>query len=412
MKLKPDLFAVLFLLTAITAYGQMGQYNYQRELKGISGQWHKVELPDALFNRVNGNLSDMRIYGITAENDTIEAPFLLRQHEEKTQVKEVDFKILNTAFNEKGSYFTLEMAAKVPINQITPIFKQTNFDWKITLEGSQDQKEWFTIVKHYRILAIKNSLTDYKFTRISFPEASFRYFRIHLQGEEKPELLSARITRIDTVKGQWKSYPVKVKTTAQKADKQTWVDIELNSRVSVSRLKVHVKDSFDYYRPVTLEYLSDSIQTEKGWRYNYSILGSGTLSSMEDNEFKFSPTLLQKVRVIIGNQDNAPLTIGAVEARGPVHEMVVRFTQKARYFLVYGNRQAYQPEYDLARFTDKIPPVLSAVEVGEEQITGNKSQGKVSPLFENKAWLWIVMGVIIALLGWFTLGMMRKQPQA
>lgn len=411
MKLKPDFLFLVFLLTAVSSYGQMGRYHYQRELKGISGQWHKVVLPDAFFGAVSDDLQDVRIYGITEKKDTIEAPYLFKQNEEKTQVNQLDFKILNVSYNEKGSYFTMEIAGKEPINQIIPVFQQTNFDWKVTLQGSQDQKEWFTILENYRILSIKNNWSDYQFTRIDFPDASYRYFRLHLPGKDKAELLSARCSKIDTIKGQWKRYPVKVQTTEHKAQQQTWVDIQLKGRVPVSSLKVHVKDSFDYYRPVTIEYLSDSVHSEKGWIYNYRLLGSGTLNSMENNEFKFHPTLLQKVRVIIGNQDNQSLAIDMVEARGPVNELVVRFSKKARYFLVYGNPGADAPQYDLAQFADKIPSSLTSVEVGNEQVLDNKSLKKASPLFRNKAWLWVVMGVIIALLGWFTLGMMKKQQQ-
>lgn len=411
MKLMPDFLVPLFLLAALSSYGQMDRYHYKRELKGISGQWHKVELPDSLFGPVSGSLQDIRIYGITAEKDTIEAPYLLKQSEEKIQVKQVDFKILNASYNEKGSYFTLEMADAEPVNEIVPVFKQTSFDWKITLEGSQDQKEWFTIAQNYRILSIKNALTDYQFTRIDFPDASYRYFRLHLPGKDKGELLSARCSKTDTIKGEWKRYPVKITTSEHKADKQTWVDIALHGRVPVSSLKVHVKDNFDYYRPVTIEYLSDSVQTEKGWIYNYQLLGSGSLNSMENNEFKFHTTLLQKVRVIIGNQDNQPLAVDSVEARGPVTELVVRFSKKARYFMVYGHSGADAPQYDLAQFADKIPSGLSAVEVGKEQVLSPRSLKAASPLFANKAWLWVIMGVIIALLGWFTLGMMKRQQQ-
>ena len=50
--------------------------------------------------------------------------------------------------------------------QIKLSFKQENFDWKVKLEGSNDNKVWFTVVTDYRILAIKNSNTDILSMRI------------------------------------------------------------------------------------------------------------------------------------------------------------------------------------------------------------------------------------------------------
>ncbi|HET6557140.1 MAG TPA: DUF3999 family protein [Prolixibacteraceae bacterium] len=410
MKLKSKLFALLLLLTVISVYGQMEKYDYKREIKGISGQWHKLTLPDALFSKVSADLSDLRVVGINPAGDTIEAPFLLKRSEEKTMVKEVDFRIVNTSHNEKGYYYTLEIPTKEPVNQIKLEFKQQNFDWKTTLEGSQDQKEWFTIAEEYRILSIKNSMTDFEFTKIAFPDAAYRYFRLHIASNEKPDLLGAKVWQQEVSEGAWKNYPIqKMKVIENKQDRQSEIEIDLPSRVPVSYLKIHVKDSFDYYRPVTIEYLSDSIHTEQGWKFSYQILSSGTLNSLEDNEFKFNSTLLKKIRVLIGNQDNQPLSIGTVEVKGTVHELAIRFTKEARYFLLYGNDQADFPQYDIAQFTDKIPAELPVLEVGDEQRVDKKRVSGTSPLFQHEAWLWVIMGVIIALLGWFTLRMMRKK---
>lgn len=410
MKLKSKLFPLLILLAVTGVYGQMEQYDYKREIKGIKGSWHKLILPDALFSKVSADLSDIRVVGITSGGDTIDAPYLLNRKEEKTVVKEVDFRILNTSHNENGYYFTLEIPAKEPVNQIRLEFKQQNFDWKTTLEGSHDQKEWFIVAKDYRILSIKNSMTDFEFTKIAFSNAAYRYFRLHIASNEKPELLAAKVSQRVVSEGEWKNYSIKqMKVLENKQNRQSEVEIDLSSRVPVSYLKINVKDSFDYYRPVTIEYLSDSVYTEQGWKYSYEILTSGTLNSLEENGFKYNSTLLKKIRVLIGNQDNQPLSIGSVEVKGTVHELAIRFTQEARYYLIYGNEQAHLPEYDIAQFTNKIPSELSVLELGEEQSIDKKRSKGTSPLFENEAWLWVIMGVIIALLGWFTVSMMRKK---
>lgn len=410
MILKSKLFALLLLLIVTSVYGQIEQYDYKREIKGIKGQWHKLTLPDALFSKVSADLSDIRVVGITSAGDTIEAPYLLKRSEERIVVKEVDSRILNTSRNEKGYYFTLEIPAKEPVNQIKLEFKQQNFDWEATLEGSQDQKEWFTIAEEYRILSIKNSLTDFEFTKIAFPDAAYRYFRLQVASNEKPELLTAKVWQQEISEGAWKNLPIKkMKAIENKQDRHSEIEIDLPSRVPVSYLKIQVKDSFDYYRPVTIEYLSDSIHTEQGWKYSYQNLSSGTLNSLEENEFKFNSTLLKKIRVIIGNQDNQPLSIGTVEVKGTVYELAIRFTQVARYFLIYGNEQAYSPQYDIAQFTDKIPSEMTVLELGDEQLIDKKRLAGTSPLFQNEAWLWVIMGVIIALLGWFTVSMIKKK---
>jgi hypothetical protein len=397
------------LITYSFSYGQIKEYNYKRELKGCSEQWHRIILPDEVFGKISQDLTDVRIFGITAGNDTIEAPYLLQLATEKISNKEVEFKILNTSRNDKGHYFTFEIPTTEPINQIKLNFKQKNFDWRIKLEGSQNQIDWFTVAENYRILSIQNETTDFQFTKLIFPSSQYRFFRIHIDSKEKPELTVAIIAQHEITDGTFRKYSIrKFDIRESRETKQTEIDIELQMPVSVSHLKIDVKDSFDYYRPVTIKYLTDSIKTEQGWKYNYSTLTSGILNSIEKNEFKFSSTTVHKLRILIHNQDNQPLTVDTIQVKGYVHGLVARFTEQATYFLTYGNKTATSPHYDLNRFTDKLPETLTTLELGNEMIIERKEVPVTDPLFKNKTWLWIIMTVIILLLGWFSVKMIRK----
>ena len=173
--------------------------------KGISGQWHKIVLPDDIFRKISQNLTDIRVFGITTNNDTVEAPYLLRLTTEKISSKEVAFKTLNASHNDKGYFFTFEIPTEKSINQIKLEFKQQNFDWRLKLEGSQNQQEWFTVIENYRILSIKNELTDFQFTKMTFPNSKFRFFRLLIDSEEKPDLTVAKISQHEVSDGIFKS---------------------------------------------------------------------------------------------------------------------------------------------------------------------------------------------------------------
>ncbi len=410
MNLSAKIFSFLFLLAGSFSYGQMKQYNYKRELKGVSEQWHKIILPDDLFGKVSQDLSDLRIFGITASNDTIEAPYLLRLATEKILNKEVGFKVLNTSHNSKGYYFTFEVPTTEPVNQVLLNFSQLNFDWRITLEGSQDMKEWFTMLNNYRILSIKNELTDFQFTKLTFPASKYRYFRLQIESKVDPGLTSAEISLNETQHGTFREYSATITSKNEnKQTRQTEINLELPLAVPVNYIKIGIADTFDYYRPVLIEYLTDSFHTEKGWKYNYSELASGTLNSMEENELKFPGKIVRKIKILISNQDNSPLTIDTIQIKGYEHELVARFTENANYYLVYGSSIHSRPDYDINRFTDKIPAMLSPLELGQE-LTIDKEQASITePLFRNKAWLWSIMIVIIVTLGWFSLKMMRSK---
>lgn len=410
MKSKVKIAAYLFLFVYLRSYGQWEQYDYKRELKGISGQWHKITLPDDIFGKISENLNDIRVVGINTNHDTIEAPYVIRLTTEEMLSKEVPFKMINVSYSDNGYFFTFEIPTEESINQIKLEFKQLNFDWQLKLEGSQNQQEWFTITENYRILSIKNELTDFQFTKISFPNSNYRFLRLHIDSREKPNLIIAKISEHQVTNGVFKNYPIKnTKTKENKQLRQTEIEVDLQMPVPVSRIKIGIANTFDYYRPFTVHYLTDSIHTEKGWKYNYNVLSSGTLNSLEVNEFKMRNTIVQKLKFIIQNQDNLPLTIDTIQISGYVHELVARFIEPATYFLLYSNKMANKPQYDITRFIDNVPEILTTLELGEETKIKKGELPKKEAFFKNKIWLWTIITLIIGLLGWFSVKMIRKK---
>ena len=407
---RNKLLLLLLLLTEI-ASGQLTQFRYKRELQGVSSQWHRLTVPDSVFGKTRNNLHDIRIYGVAPGQDTLEVPYLLQAGSIQTE-KEVSFLLRNTTHNSNGWYFTFELPDEEVINHLQPEFEQKNFDWNIQLQGSHDQQEWFTLLDRYRILSISNASTEFRFTRLNFPDARYRYYRLLVRSKEQPVLRSAKLLLRTAAAGTIKTYTVlKTKQENNKASQQTEVTIDLPLPVSVSQLQVRVQDNVDYYRPLTITCLSDSFQTEQGWSYQYRSLATGVVSSDGTNQFSFPATITKKLKLVLHNQDNQPLTVDAVEVSGFVHELVARFPQRTntRYFLAYGNETIPAPAYDLARFANNIPGSLLSLTAGSEEAINPATVQKKTALFTNAWWLWMIIGVVIVLLGWFTVSMIRKQ---
>ena len=402
--------ALLFLCLYSFSIAQVTGYGYKRALTGITDKWHCINLPDDIFRKVQQELSDIRIIGVSKSNDTIEVPYMLRVSTDKVTPKELTFSLINQSKNTGGYYYTLELNKENSINEIHPDFKQDNFDWKVKVEGSQNQKEWYSIIDNYRILSIKNSLTDYKFTTINFPTAKFRFFRLHVKSNNDPELLSTKIQLNDSISGMYRNYLVNaISTHNDKTGKQTIIEVKLKNAVPVSFLKIAVINTNDYYRPVTIQYLTDSTKSPKGWIYNFNTLAVGTLNSLEKNEFKFNSTTLQRLKILIDNQDNAALAIQSVSVKGFEHQLIARFDTGGTYYLIYGNKNAVKPNYEIEHFSDKIPENLGALEIGNEQVIKNEVDVNSQAPFQNKLWLWVIMGLIILILGWFSLKMIEKK---
>ncbi|MGC1514279.1 MAG: DUF3999 family protein, partial [Maribacter sp.] len=365
MTLKTKTTTLFLTLFALIGHGQMDTYNKKMQLNGIDAPWHQIYLPDAVFEEVKADFSDIRIYGITA-SDTIEAPFLVSNSKGIDSRTTIPFELLNTVSNAEGYFYTYRLSEAVPVNEIKLDFQNSNFDWRIHLEGSQNQQDWFTLLTDYRILSIENDLTAYAFTDLKFPDAQYQYFRVMVIAREKPILRSATVTRKARQATAYRPVEIYSFKTSEE-DKNTIIDITATRRNSVSRIKLDIAADFEYYRPVKIQYLSDSLQTEKGMQYRYTTLTTGTLSSLEPNNFELPNTLAKQFQVVISNHDNRPLTVSNVALEGYLHTLTARFTESATYFLVFGNPDAYRPNYDISKTPITLPDSLSTLSLGPLQ---------------------------------------------
>ena len=408
LKLKINLFTLLLLCVGITN-AQTNTYKFKRSITGVNTVWHKMTLPDDLYKKENAGFEDLRIFGINGK-DTIEVPYLLKQRADKVTTNDITFKQINQSTNANGYYYTFQSPGINLINQIKLAFKQENFDWKVTLEGSNDNKQWFAILSDYRILSIKNNDTDYQFTKLNFPDSKYQYFRVAVKSPIQPELLEAKISKTDTIKGTYKEVRYKsfdIKNDVSK--KETVVDITLATPVPLSYLKLNAQSDFDFYRPIKIEYATDSFKIDKGIQYNYANLYEGTISSLEETAFNFENTIASRLKITIQNNDNKPLRLSGLQLKGNIYEIIARFDQqKNEYALYYGNEKATSPIYEIEKFENKIPVDLTSVNIGAEQQNPAYSIKTEKPLFENKAWLWVLMVVIIVLLGWFSFKMLKN----
>jgi len=386
----------------------MDDYGFKREISGVNERWHNMEIPQDVLAKMRNDLSDIRIYGITSGADTLEVPYLMHVLETKEIEEKVGFGMLNFSKNDSGYFYTFQVDNEELINQIALNFYRSNFDWRITLEGSQNQNEWLTILDDYRILDIHNDDTQFNFTKLNFPDSRYTFYRLFVNSKTDPKFESASISSKQAVPGKVNSYPVTVIDKTDKYDAANVYNLSLSETARISSIFISVQSDFDYYRPITISRITDSVETETGVKYMYEKLTTGTLNSIEPNTFSFPAVTTSQLKIAIENGDNKPLEIGEFRASGFVHELIGRFTDKADYYLVYGNLNARKSQYDIERFRDNIPLTLSTVSLDSETIIPKSSAETSLPLFESKRWLWGVLIIVIIVLGWFSLKMMRS----
>lgn len=402
---------ILIFLSTKNSIAQNYNFKFYQEIKGISNQWHKIELPNELFGVIKPNFADIRILGITKNNDTIEAPYILQLKNDIPKNAENKATIINSSKNKNGYYNTLTFSEPNIINQFYFSINQSNFDWRISIEGSQNQDEWYSLVENHRILSINTKETSFSYTTVNFNDALYNYYRVCFKSNELPSINYISSNKKEIAKGNSRNYSVyNTNSTIDKTTKTSIFTFDLNSALSVNTLKLELKDTIDYYRNYSLYCANDSIKTKDGWMYSYQKIQSGILHSLNDQSLHFSPVIARYFKIEIQNKDNAPLQLEKISASGFVYELIVRFTENADYYLFYSNEKSTAPEYDIAYFENKIPDELTLLTLGEQKETINEQPSSVTTNFSffNSYWLWFLMIAIIVTLGWFSLSMIRK----
>lgn len=407
MKFNKFLLAIC-ILTGMNCFAQEKNFGYKRKVNNIETEgWYCITLPPDIFVRCENDQRDLRLFSITG-NDTTEVPYLLKKRSTVVKEKEIELNAINKSKKGDILFLTFELSPGEQVNYIDLRFEQTNYFAFVKIEGSDDKKEWFQVIENQRIFSIDNPTATYVFGVINFAVANYKYLRVSVRSDN-PLIFDRALFRYQQVtEGSFIDIPSSWTSKTQKDIRQTTVDIVLDHYRPVSHLAIEIDSQNDFYRRCQISVLNDSTQTQKGWIRNYQVLNKGYLTSFKPNEFNFENIQSRALRLTIDNLDNPPLKINAIKAKGPAVELIAKLKPGNNY-LFYGNSSLVFPSYDLTYFEEKIPGELIPAALNQEEAIDHP-QTQRSALFESKFWLWAVMLIVIAVLGYFTLKMMKGKP--
>jgi hypothetical protein len=377
-------------------------FAFRRKIAGVNqATWYTIPFAQRLYQTFDTS-RNFRILGITPKGDTVEAPYFWNENRDKEIYVETDFQILNESKNEKGYFFTFEGAAEMPINRLDLNFENENFDWKVDLEGSHNQKEWFNITENQRITAIKNNSTEYVFASLTFDLSNYRYWRICVKTNEKPLLRNARLTQTKHIEGKLTTHPTQYKVEQiTQNNNQTVIWVDLDEVLPISQIGLAILAKYAYQRNIKCLYLADSV-------YNvWQNIMYDNISHRKKNTFDFKTIFAKRLKIVIENGDNIPLAIENITIKGNPIEIVTRLPEMANYYLYYGSPKNTPPQYDLEFFKNEVPNNRPLLQLGEEEILKN-SNLQSEPFLSNKWWLWGIMLLIMLFLGLQTFKMMKK----
>ena len=409
MKLKTISF--LFIILATTAFSQIDSYSYKRKLNTVEKEsYYSIPLLPEVVANCKSNINDIRLYNIK-ENDTVEVPYLMEWMKTTNEQTTVPFKLINDTYNEKCcSYVTLKFEKKQTINQIILNVEESNFDKRVQIEGSNDNKKWFTIREHMRIVRFQNSEDNFAYTTLNFQNTEYSYFRLKFDDGSSP-----RITVTDAYAYENKSTPgnyseLKMndwKQTNNKKEKTSEIILNFPYQYLINYITINSKTKSDFYRNINVYGSNGTYHTKNGDKENWYLMNTSVFSSEENGPIACNNEATKKLKIEIINYDDEPIDIGEIKAYSEQCRLVSNLPVSDNIYLAYGKQNDNAATYDLAHFKEKIPKTLSEIKYGQEEIKIKGAEAK--PVVQNKKWMWVAMGGVIILIGFFALSMVKKE---
>jgi len=262
-------------------------------------------------------------------------------------------------------------------------------------------------------------------TRVSIPRSEFRFLRLTLrpiQGK-LPALERATVLSEVRVPPHWVPVSAKVNHREDTEARRTVIDLDFGRLVrDLDCVKFGIAEpTFD--RSVQWEGtgLSEPVVSPEDEETGtvtserkpevYEPIGGGTLRREKADK----PARLQlpiprarKLRILIENGDDRPLTIGDVSVFRLQRGLIFSADPAANYELWYGRPDAPEPDYDVARLPVTMPPAeLPAARLGPA-----RSLPVTPPSLpwseKHRAVFWIILAAVLILLAALIVRAMRN----
>lgn len=396
----------LILQSSLLYAQKASDYQYRRVIKGVSAPWHSVSLPIDVYEKLNNQSTDLKILGINEKGDTMEIPYINQTAKEDVMKKEVPYELLEQTKTEDAHYFTFKAQSSDACNDLRVDFTETNYDWQVGMEWSENGTDWKPLVDQARIVSVRSVLNNYEKNKILFPKGSYPYLRLAVFEKQLPYLRKARFLLYEVSGGSFRTYNILKKDITNNPNSDYVVYfMELEGKVPVDQINIESPSEDNFFRKIALYSLLDSMETPEGMKPQYRKLHSGTWTSVDKNEYYFDRAIFKHLKIEVKNGPLPNVELGKVEVMGYDQTLLASFPTKPgfTFYLYYGLKvNAKAPKYDLKN----VPGGLTPVNLGDEEPVTN---AKKSPLdFKGNPWMLGFLSIAAVAFGFVAFKRLKK----
>jgi hypothetical protein len=392
------IIALIFCSLLVT-YIWADDFKYKSKVDTVSKPgFYKIVLSPEIISESNPEYSDIRIF----DSKHNEVPYILSSEQkatERTGFKEYELLENNYLPKQKITRVVVHNPSKKTLSALTLIVRNSDVEKEITLKGSDDKSHWYIIKSDFPV----HSDDFYEGTSqkmvFNFPGSNYEFFELTMNDKKKDPIQIIKVGYYDSevAKGLYTAIPdPAISQTDSIKVKKSYIRLTFDRPYEISKLEVSFTGPELFMRQCYLGLYASSHKKQV-----FEEFVSFTASSKFPSLCEFEKIKNKELTVIIENLDNPPLKVIKAKAYQLNKYLIVSLKPHEEYYIYFGNSKLQAPIYDLAYFSDSIAKSIS--DIRTSPIIDLYSAGKKQNVFFNKTTVWIAIGVIILLLGWFTI---------
>jgi hypothetical protein len=429
---KSKIFLIILLMVTMASSVfalDLTRWKYQAQITIETGtdKYCKLTLTPDIYNAARLDLVDIRLL----DADTEQIPYVLARPKDITQSVKYSPAIINRSTNEnKAAMVTLDFGKQVVKNRIEVETGGNNFRRAVKIEGSNDNIEFFILVETAYVFAVDYST---RFERVDLPANDYRYLRISVapmaDEDKSPVIENIRASKFESELVERHTVELlQIEHSENDKNKSSIYVYDLEYRnLPISEIELSVDDNA-FYRHVTLDGRDtttrkvridseDNRQRFREVEVEWKRMISDTIYRYHDADGKKREKLTLRLpsgrrayrylKITISNYDDKPLTVKSASTKMIADNIVFPAKDYNSPTLYVGSQSASVPRYDLSRMLTR-PLQVKARMAKLSDIADNPLFGRTEPkplpwTEKHKVLLWIIMGILVAVLGAFIL---------
>ncbi|MDI3319083.1 hypothetical protein [Pinibacter soli] len=357
-----------------------------------SAGFYSIDISPAISGFVKTDLSDIRIL----DEQQRQVPFIIRNAAAPKIDNRFDtLSVLQNKVDDSGkSIIVVQNKGVGKLNGLTLVIKNADVMRSASLMGSDDEKNWYSIIENIYFSNASSTEKDDYLQQINFPLSGYHFYKLIINNGKNSPLNITSVIRSVTEETKamdpYVSNPELRFSQKDSTDGYSYIVIGNPSGYHIEKIDFDVKGPMFFKRELTIE---------AGFS-NYS----HTVKADSNHSFIIPVFNDKKWTIKIYNGDNPPLTVTAVKTFQSRKQLIASLDAGKKYALYMNDSAAKAPSYELQNFKDSIPQVVKNIAVGSIEKNVTETTKKVEA---SKKWLWITLVIVLAVLAFFTVRLVK-----